>query len=143
MALVVDTSVDHATGAARRRRERRLRAYLRYARMSVRDGPCRVSAPQRTAPEEVFPSRSSSTSSRSPPGCGPTCCWSRKGRRNECCSTPWSTLVPSAPCVQILDAPVPQNVDQLPNIVQFFAALSPVQKKVFQKIEHRHGWHGS
>ena len=26
---------DHATGAARRRRERRLRAYLRYARMSV------------------------------------------------------------------------------------------------------------
>ena len=25
----------HATGAARRRRERRLRAYLRYARMSV------------------------------------------------------------------------------------------------------------
>ena len=27
--------VDHATGAARRRRERRLRAYLRYARISV------------------------------------------------------------------------------------------------------------
>ena len=37
MALVVDTSVDNApaTGAARRRREQRLRAYLRYARMSV------------------------------------------------------------------------------------------------------------
>ena len=37
-ASVVDMSdVDHATGAgaARRRRERRLRAYLRYARMSV------------------------------------------------------------------------------------------------------------
>ena len=32
---MVDTSVDHATGAARRQRERRLRAYLRYARMSV------------------------------------------------------------------------------------------------------------
>ena len=35
MALVGDTHVDHATGAARRRRERRLRAYLKYARMSV------------------------------------------------------------------------------------------------------------
>ena len=38
MASVVDAmpAVDHArTGAARRRRERRLRAYLRYARMSV------------------------------------------------------------------------------------------------------------
>ena len=36
MASVVDMpGVDHAPGAARRRRERRLRAYLRYARMSV------------------------------------------------------------------------------------------------------------
>ena len=35
MALVGDTRVDHATGAARRRRERRFRAYLKYARMSV------------------------------------------------------------------------------------------------------------
>ena len=36
MASVIDTLVDHAgTWAARRRRERRLRAYLQYARMSV------------------------------------------------------------------------------------------------------------
>ena len=35
MALVGDSRVDHASGAARRRRERRLRAYLKYARMSV------------------------------------------------------------------------------------------------------------
>ena len=35
MALVGDTRVDHATGAARRRRERCLRAYLKYARMTV------------------------------------------------------------------------------------------------------------
>ena len=34
------------------------------------------------------------------------------------------------PFVQILDAPVPQTVDQLPNIVQFFAALSPVPEQV-------------
>ena len=32
---MVDTSVDHAAGAARRRRERRLRAYLRYARDEI------------------------------------------------------------------------------------------------------------
>ena len=31
-----------------------------------------------------------------------------------------------APMVQILDAPVPQTVEQLPNIVQFFAAQLPV-----------------
>ena len=32
--------------------------------------------------------------------------------------------------VQIFDVPVPQMVEQLPNIVQFFAALSPVPEQV-------------
>ena len=36
------------------------------------------------------------------------------------------------PFVQILDAPVPQTVDQLPNVVQFFAALSPVPEQVIE-----------
>ena len=35
-----------------------------------------------------------------------------------------------APMVQILDAPVPQLVEQLPNLVEFFAALSPVPEQV-------------
>ena len=35
-----------------------------------------------------------------------------------------------APMVQILDAPVAQMVEQLPNLVQFFAALSPVPEQV-------------
>ena len=66
MALVVDTPVDHAgSGSARRRRERRLRAYLRYARMSVAMALAEVnhhSAPRRpktarargwTRPEQI------------------------------------------------------------------------------------------
>ena len=40
------------TGSARRRRERRLRAYLAVCTDERRNGRCRVSAPQRTAPEE-------------------------------------------------------------------------------------------
>ena len=48
--------------------------------------------------------------------------------------------MPSAPIVQIIDAPVPQMVQQLPNIIQFFAALSPVPEQVLDvpKILH-HG----
>ena len=67
MASVVDTPVDHASGSgsARRRRERRLRAYLRYARMSVAMALAEVnhhSAPRRpktarargwTRPEQI------------------------------------------------------------------------------------------
>ena len=37
-----------------------------------------------------------------------------------------------APLVQILDAPVPQMVDQLPDIVQFFRALSPDPEQVIE-----------
>ena len=41
-------------------------------------------------------------------------------------------LAELAPLVQILDAPVPQTVDQLLDIEQFFRALSPVPKQVIE-----------
>ena len=39
-------------------------------------------------------------------------------------------LVCVAPMVQILDAPVPQMVEQLPDIMRFFDTLLPVPKQV-------------
>ena len=117
---------DHATGAARRRRERRLRAYLKYARTSVAMAlaECQHHSAQRPqkarAREEehevyckaalfLLPSRSSSTFSRSSAECGPTCCWSRLGRRSGFSGTPWYTSSTSRLFLQILDVPpVPQ-----------------------------------
>ena len=98
----------HATGAARQRRERRLRAYLRYARMSVAMAfaECQHHSAQRqkkarAREEEREMQQSAAFRTTVPPpepelfdlfeGPG-----GRRGRRSECCSTPWSTLVPSA-----------------------------------------------
>ena len=39
-------------------------------------------------------------------------------------------IVDAVPLVPLLDDPVPQTVEQLPNLVQFFAALSPVPEQV-------------
>ena len=57
------------------------------------------------------PRRSSSTSSRSPVGSGPTC-WSRRAHRWGSSGAPWSTS-PTWCMVQILDIPVLQVPDQL------------------------------
>ena len=38
-------------------------------------------------------------------------------------------IVDAVSLVPLLDDPLPQTVEQLPNIVQFFAALSPVPEK--------------
>ena len=51
--MVARDDVGGGTGSARRRRERRLRAYLKYVRMSVAISLAESqSAPQRTAPED-------------------------------------------------------------------------------------------
>ena len=50
------------------------------------------------------------------------------GRKRGSCGTPWSTsltLCVLLPMVQIVDAPVPQTGDQLPDILSFFDALMP------------------
>ena len=77
--------VDHATGAARRRR--RLRAHLRYARMSV--AMFLAECQHHTAPEEgkgPGGGTGGAPQGRVPEdcslaGCGPTCCWSRTAAR--------------------------------------------------------------
>ena len=103
------------TGSARRRRERRLRAFLRYARMSV--ALALAESTHHTAP------------------------------RGQKMARAWGEArvalhghVPEAPLLQgrilrhvvghlkapALDVPVPQMVDQLPDVVQFFATQLPV-----------------
>ena len=109
------------TGSARRRRERRLRAYLRYARMSV----AMVLA--------------ESTHHSAPRG-------QKMARAGREARVALHGHVPEAPLPQgrilrhvvghlpvpSLDVPVPQMVDQLLDIEHFFAALSPVLEQVIE-----------
>ena len=69
----------------------------------------------------LLPSRSSSSSSRkSPAGCGRPVWSSRGGRKSGSSGTLWSILRTFAPMVQILDVPVPQMVDQLVDVLKLF-----------------------
>ena len=109
------------TGSARRRRERRLRAYLRYARMSV--AMALAESSHHSAP------RGQKTA--------------RAGREAR---VALHGHVPEAPLPQgrilrhvvghlpapSLDVPVSQMVDQLPDIEHFFAALSPDPEQVIE-----------
>ena len=119
----MDVDRDEAgggTGSARRRRERRLRAYLRYARMSV----------------AMALAESTHHSARR---------WLGPGERHELhftatfrkplspkdgfCGTLWD-ICPRLLLVFLC----PQMVDQLPDIEHFFAALSPEQVIEVPKI---------
>ena len=65
-----------------------------------------------------------------PGGCGPTCCWSRRGRKNECCSTPWSTLMPSAHLCRFSMLLFRGWENSLVDILRFFDTLCPVAEQV-------------
>ena len=101
-----DTRVEHATEAARRRRERRLRAYLKYARMSV--AMALAEANHHTAPRGQKPARAEATNDTSKErvagdavyfelfeGCFQGQSWTL-GLICGFCSTPWSMRTPSA-----------------------------------------------
>ena len=121
---MMDVDRDEAgggTGSARRRRERRFRAYLRYARMSV------------------AMALAESTHHSAPRG-------QKKARAGREARDALHGDVPEAPLPQgrilrhvvghlpapSLDVPVPQMVDQLPDIEHFFAALSPDPEQVIE-----------
>ena len=127
-------------GSARRRRERRLRSFLRHERMTVRmelaaalhhssfrgAGPEMYDAPrrQRTANSRVGPAEYHELSSD---GGRPT-----GEERPAALSEPWPQGKVERhdgiayELVHRLDVPVPQMGEQLPNVVQFFSALLPV-----------------
>ena len=127
MASVGDTRVDHASGAARRRRERRLRAYLKYARMSV--AMALAQANHHTAPREQKTATAEATNATSKERVAGDAVYFELFDEDTAGLRPGPVLDPRpqkrvqrhtmeqmidvTPYVQILDAPVPQTVEQL------------------------------
>ena len=112
----MDVDRDEAgggTGSARRRRERRLRAFLRYARMSV--AMALAESLHHSAPRGQKTARA-----------GGEARVALHGHVPEAPHVVGHLPVPS------LDVPVPQMVDHLPDIEHFFAALSPDPEQVIE-----------
>ena len=146
----------HATGAARRRRERRLRAYLRYARKSVEMAlaECQHHSAQRQKKarareeERVMHYTAAFRTTVPPPepelfdlfeepgGVRPNLLLEPQGPQDRDQLRTVEQTVGFGPLVQILDAPVAQMVEQLPNLAQFFDTLrsDPVQVIEVPKI---------
>ena len=144
MASVIDTSdVDHAgTGAARRRREWRLRAYLRYARMSV--AMALAEANHHSAPRRPKTARAETTDdalrSQRNSVAGETELFSlyeddlgaaRPDRlagvrpQERITRRTVEQIVDSSPGLSIIDVPVPQMVDQLVDVLNIIERSVP------------------
>ena len=143
-------------GAARRQRERRLHAYLRYARMSVAMALAEAShhtAPrgQRTAraggeerdelndaTEQKTPQpRAASTVYLSLDDDGGCACRSADRLyevrpQAQVLRHMVQQIIDPVPSFPALDDPVPQMVEQLPDILRFFRALSPDPEQVIE-----------
>ena len=109
------------TGSARRRRERRLRAYLRYARMSV--AMALAEGTHHSAPRGQKTARAGGEARVALHGHDPEAPLPQ-GRVLR-------HVVGHLPAPS-LDVPVPQMVVQLPDIEHFFAALSPDPEQVIE-----------
>ena len=131
-----------STGSARRRRERRLRSMLRHERMSVAMALAEKlhhSAQQTkyTAKFRVTPPPQPvlfSLYDEEPGGGRPEALVEPRpqARVQRHTVEHITDLVRVAPMVQILDAPVPQTGDQLPDILSFFGALMPDPEQVIE-----------
>ena len=121
---MMDVDRDDAgggTGSARRRRERRLRAYLRSARMSV--AMALAESTHHSAPRGQKMARAGGRARDELHGYAPEDApTQRRSLRHVVGHLP----APS------LDVPVLQMVDQLPDIEHFFAALSPDPEQVIK-----------
>ena len=152
--LAVDMmNVERAAGAAQRRRGRRLRAALRHERQSIAMALAEMS--HHTAPRGLRMARAGEEESETmytakfratpPPQPVLFSLFDEEpgGGRPEALVEPRpqarvqrhtvehiTDLVRVAPMVQILDAPVPQTGDQLPDILSFFGALMPDTEQV-------------
>ena len=133
--LMAAHGADGGTGSARRRRERRLRSWLRHEQQSVSSvlatvthhsfggaaytAKFRKTPPPQAAATECYPLTDDEGGELSagvrlaPP----------EGRLQG--KLQWHAGI-GYEIVQSLDVPVPQMVEQLPNISQFFAAQLPV-----------------
>ena len=155
---------EHVAGAAKRRRERRHRAYLKYARMSVamalseykhhtsrgqrldRAGGWERAALHGHVPEHPTPQAAGteyfSLDVEDVPAAGLRPGVLAEPRPQERVQRHTVEhivdLVRVAPMVQILDAPVPQTVEQLPDILRFFDTLMPDPEQVIEVPQISH-----
>ena len=67
-----------------------------------------------------------------PQGSRPPCLGEPRGPQERTQQRTTEQLADVVPMVQVLDIPVPQMVEQLPNLTQFFRALSPVPEQVIE-----------
>ena len=148
---------EHVAGAAKRRRERRKRCIFEVGTDERRNGTVRVQAPHLARSEDGQWERAALhghvPEHRTPQAAGteyfsldvedvPT-----TGLRPRVLAEPRPQervqrhtvehtvdLVRVAPKVQILDAPVPQVVEQLPDILRFFDTLIPDPEQVIEQV---------
>ena len=87
------------------------------------------------SPEQPGTRCSSSCLTKTPRGGGPgfsPSLGSKNGSRGTPCMEHIVDVVCCAPMVQILDAPVPQTVEQLPDVLQFFDTLTTDPEQVIE-----------
>ena len=120
---------DDGEGAARRRRERRLRSWLRHERLSVAmalsEFKHHSSRGQRKdrAGEEGHRDKYEAPRRQKPPPpqCSrPPCLGEPRGPQARIQQRTMEQLADVVPMVQILDTPVPQMVEQLLDVLRFF-----------------------
>ena len=151
MDLSVQPMVARASGAAQRRRLRRLRAALRHEQQSIAMALASAlhhSADKTTnvqhnalrgqmnagseyyelSDEDVVPAR----------GSRPPCLGEPRGPQDRDQQRAVEQTADYAPMVQILDAPVAQMVEQLPNLTQFFDILRPDPEQVIEVPQISH-----
>ena len=139
------TMVARASGAAQRRKLRRLRAALRHEQQSIamalasalhhsadKTTRAQYNAPrgQKNAGTEYYElSDEDVVSAR---GSRPPCLGEPRGPQERDQPRTVEQIAVYAPMVQILDAPVAQMVEQLPNLVQFLHILRPDPEQVIE-----------
>ena len=130
---------DDGEGAARRRRERRLRSWLKHERQSVAMGLSEYkhhsSRGQRKdrAGEEGHRVKCEAPRRQTPPppqGSRPPCLGEPRGPQARVQKHTKEQLAVVVAMVQILDIPVPQMVEQLVDVLRFFDTLCPVPEQV-------------
>ena len=148
MDLSGQPMVARASGAAQRRKLRRLRAALRHEQQSIamalasalhhsadKTTRAQYNAPrgQKNAGTEYYAlSDEDEVPAR---GSRPPCLGEPRGPQEQDQQRTVEQIAVYAPMVQILDAPVAQMVEQLPNLVQFFDILKPDPELVHRSAE--------
>ena len=147
----MDLSEQPVVGAAQRRRQRRLRSWLRHERMTVAmalaESTHHSSRGQKTARAGVWGHELNYTATiRNPPtpqpelfslydeepgGSRPDRMPTLSGPQERDLRRTVQQIV-DVPLVPLLDDPVPQMVEQLPDVLRFFDLLLPVPEQVIE-----------